>query len=95
MPLWFAIRVDILSIFTLATVSTICVLARFSGNSIMLSLLLTYVLNFQSCLMMVVRLLMDIEARFVNVERLLSLLKVPQENVEGDLSLEEFKERNP
>lgn len=87
-PLWFSIRVDLLAILTLATISTICVMARFQSDSIMLSLLLTYVLNFQSCLILVVRMAMDVEARMVNVQRLLSVLKVPQEKIEGDLPLE-------
>jgi len=43
-PIWFAVRIDLLSILTLLSVSSICVLYRFRGNSIMLSLLMTYVL---------------------------------------------------
>jgi len=44
-PLWFAIRVDILSIITMTIISVICVLARFRVDPIMLSLLLTYTLT--------------------------------------------------
>jgi hypothetical protein len=44
-PLWFAIRVDILSLMTMTVISVICVLARFRVDPIMLSLLLTYVLS--------------------------------------------------
>jgi ABC-type multidrug transport system fused ATPase/permease subunit len=38
---------------------------------------------------------MDIEARMVNVQRLFGMLKGPQENVEGDMPLEQFKEFYP
>lgn len=71
------IRVDLLSIFTMAAISIFCITARFNGDSIMLSLLLTYILNLQIIVISVVRQMMEIEARMVNVERLLSLLKVP------------------
>ena len=47
-PLWFAVRIDALCIVCLATMSTVCVLARGGGHGIMLSLLLTYSLNFQA-----------------------------------------------
>jgi ATP-binding cassette subfamily C (CFTR/MRP) protein 1 len=76
-PLWFMIRVDLLSIVTMAAISIFCITARFKGDSIMLSLLLTYILNLQIIVISVVRQMMEIEARMVNVERLLSLLKVP------------------
>ena len=39
--------------------------------------------------------MMQLESRMVNVQRCLSLLDVPQEKIEGDLSLEVFKERYP
>lgn len=71
------IRVDLLSIVTMAAISIFCITARFKGDSIMLSLLLTYILNLQIIVISVVRQMMEIEARMVNVERLLSLLKVP------------------
>lgn len=46
-PLWFAIRVDILSILTMTVISVICVTARYRVDPIMLSLLLTYTLSLQ------------------------------------------------
>ena len=44
---------------------------------------------------MSIKTLMTLEGKFVNVQRLLSMLKVPQENLEGDLPLEVFKDRFP
>jgi ATP-binding cassette, subfamily C (CFTR/MRP), member 1 len=54
-PLWFMIRVDLLSIVTMAAISIFCITARFKGDSIMLSLLLTYILNLQIIVISVVR----------------------------------------
>lgn len=47
-PLWFAVRIDALAVVCLFVMATVCVLARFHANAIMLSLLLTYSLNFQA-----------------------------------------------
>jgi ATP-binding cassette subfamily C (CFTR/MRP) protein 1 len=44
-PLWFMVRVDLVALFTMAAISIFCITARFKGDSIMLSLLLTYILN--------------------------------------------------
>lgn len=44
-PLWFAIRIDIISVFMMLIVSLICVIYRNSGHAIVLSLLLTYVMT--------------------------------------------------
>lgn len=44
-PLWFAIRVDLISVFVMLIVSLICVIYRNSGHAIILSLLLTYVMT--------------------------------------------------
>lgn len=82
-PLWFAIRVDILCLITMATISVICVTARFRVDPIMLSLLLSYTLTLQQVLSSMVRQMMDIQARMVNVQRLLSLLEIPQEKQGG------------
>jgi hypothetical protein len=43
----------------------------------MLSLLLSYTLTLQAVLSSLVRMIMDTQARMVNVQRLLSLLKIP------------------
>lgn len=61
----------------------------------MLSMLLTYSLTVQSDTISSIRCLMQIEARMVNAERCFSLLSVPQENVEGSLSMHTFKEIEP
>ena len=76
-PLWFAIRVDVLSLITMTVISVICVTSRYRVDPIMLSLLLTYTLSLQQVLSSTLRMLMDVQARMVNVQRLLSLLKVP------------------
>ena len=84
-----------LSIFTMAAISVLCITARFDGDPILLALLLSYSLTLQACVVSLIRLIMDIETRMVNVDRCFALLKVPQEYIEGDLSVERFKELNP
>ena len=59
------------------TISTFCVLYRNEADHVMLSVLMTYSLTVQSDTISSVRCLMQIEARMVNAERCLSLLKVP------------------
>lgn len=58
-PLWFAIRVDVLSLITMTVIAVICVTARFRVDSIMLSLLLSYTLTLQAVLSSMVRTVMD------------------------------------
>lgn len=58
-PLWFAIRVDVMSLITMTVISVICVTARFRVDSIMLSLLLSYTLTLQTVLSSMVRMVMD------------------------------------
>ena len=47
LSLWFAIRIDFISIAMMLIVSLICVFYREKGDAIMLSLLLTYVMTLQ------------------------------------------------
>lgn len=44
-PLWLAVRVDLISVFMMLTVSVICVMYRTDENAILLSLLLFYVMT--------------------------------------------------
>ena len=41
-PLWFAIRIDLISIFTMMAIASFCVLYRNDANAVMLALLLSY-----------------------------------------------------
>ena len=95
MPLWFAIRVDLLSVCTMIAIASFCVLFRNSANPVMLAMLLSYSVVLQQYVISAIRMMMQIESRMVNAERCLSLLRIPQENTEGFLSLNVFKERNP
>mmetsp|Transcript_84054 Transcript_84054/g.116116 ORF Transcript_84054/g.116116 Transcript_84054/m.116116 type:complete len:388 (+) Transcript_84054:482-1645(+) len=94
-PLWFAIRIDIISVFMMLIVSLICVIYRNSGHAVVLSLLLTYVMTLQQFVSSIIRNLMQIEARMVNVDRCLKVLDIPQENTAGKMELERFKRLNP
>lgn len=76
-PLWFAIRVDLISVFMMLVVSIICVMYRTEGNAILLSLLLTYVMTLQQNVISIIRNLMGVEARMVNVDRCLKLMDIP------------------
>lgn len=38
---------------------------------------------------------MDIEAQMVNVDRCFGLLEIPQENIEGELTIAQFRENRP
>ena len=94
-PFWFAVRIDTIATATMTVIALFCVLFRNSVDPVMLALLLTYSLTVQSNTISSIRTAMTLEARMVNAERVLSLLKVPQENVAGELPLEEFKTENP
>ena len=76
-PLWFATRVDMVSIFTMALVSSFCIVYRKANDPVMLSLLLSYILTLQGITIGFVRMLIDIEMKMVNVKRCLSLLEIP------------------
>ena len=44
-PLWFAIRLDMLAIVTMALIAVFCVLTRNEQDTVMLAILLTYALT--------------------------------------------------
>ena len=64
-PLWFAIRIDLLAIMTMTVISIFCVLFRNKSNPVMLAMLLTYALSVQSVTIMTIRCMMKIEGRMV------------------------------
>lgn len=76
-PLWFAIRIDLVSIGTMMAISTFCVLFRNSASPVMLALLLSYSVALQAYVISTIRMMMQVESRMVNVERCLSLLRIP------------------
>jgi len=94
-PLWFATRVDMVSIATMGIVSIFCILERNNTDPVLLALLLSYILTLQGITIGFIRMLMDIEAKMVNVNRCLSLLDIPQENNEGEQSVEVFRRDRP
>ena len=61
----------------------------------MLALLLTYSIQVQQYTISSIRLIAQIESRMVNADRCLNLLKIPQEHLEGHMSLDAFKYKNP
>jgi ATP-binding cassette subfamily C (CFTR/MRP) protein 1 len=66
-PLWFSIRVDVISLITMSVISTICITARFRVDPILLSLLLTYTLSLQQVMSSFLNTLMDVQGRMVSV----------------------------
>ncbi len=89
--MWFAIRVDLVSIATMMGIAGFCVFFRNDSNPIMLALLLSYSVVLQSYVISTIRMMMQVEARMVNADRCLNLLKIPQENMDGSIPLESFK----
>jgi len=41
-PLWFAVRIDLVSIATMMSIGSFCVFFRDNGNPVMLAMLLSY-----------------------------------------------------
>ena len=76
-PLWFAIRLDIVALLTMGIIALFCVLTRNEQNTVVLAILLTYALTVQSSTNMSIKTIMSLEARFVNVQRCLNMLEVP------------------
>lgn len=76
-PLWFAIRVDTVSLLTMLLVGNFCIFARYSHDPVMLSMLLSYVLSLQTMLIGTINAYIAIEKNMVSVERCLQMLTVP------------------
>ena len=66
-PLWFAIRLDIVALLTMGIIALFCVLTRNEQNTVVLAILLTYALTVQSSTNMSIKTIMTLEAKFVNV----------------------------
>lgn len=94
-PLWYGLRVELLSLIMTLAVCTFAIYERFNANSVLLSLLISYVLQLQGLVTMLIFFIMSLEQRMVNVDRCIKLKEIPHENIEGDLPLEEFKEQFP
>ena len=84
-----------MSVIVLGTILTVAVLARFEISPILLTLTLSYSLTVNDRMMTVVFCQLIIESNMVNVQRCLSLLRIPQENLEGDMIVEEFQATHP
>ena len=86
---WFALRIDMLSILLMAVISLACVLLREDQDQtavekadmepILLSILLSYVLNIQSTLVWVLKYYVQIESNMINAERCMKLATTIQE----------------
>lgn len=76
-PFWFAVRIDTIATVIMTVIALFCVIFRNSANPVTLALLLTYSLTVQSNTISCIRTAMTLEARMVNAERVLAVLKVP------------------
>lgn len=94
-PLWFAIRIDLVSIATMCAIGSFCVLFREKGNPVMLAMLLSYSVVLQQYVISTIRMMMQVEARMVNADRCLNLLTIPQESTQGYMSMDAFKRCYP
>ena len=96
---WFSIRVDVLSIFLMFTISMIAVLARGlpGQDPIVLSMLLSYILTIQFNLTWSLKCFMYLQSNLVNADRCMKLLEVPQERTieRGQKDLLEDRPRWP
>lgn len=82
-PLWYGLRVELLSLVMTLGVCIFCVIERYNANTVLLSLLLSYVLQLQGLVTMLIYFLMSLEQRMVNVDRCIKLKEIPHENIEG------------
>lgn len=57
-PLWFAIRIDLLSVAIMMSIAFFCVMFRDRSSPVMLALLLTYSISLQSSVITTIRMLM-------------------------------------
>lgn len=75
---WFSIRIDFVAITLMFIISMICVLGReLSGDPVILSMLLSYVMTVQFSLGWFLKCLMFFQANMVNVNRCLRILEIP------------------
>ena len=83
---WFAIRIDFLSILLMAFISAMCILLRAEDQDdsagfepILLSILLSYVLNIQSTLVWVLKYFVQINSNMINAERCMAICDIVSE----------------
>jgi len=94
-PLWFAVRIDLVSVATTVAIATFCVMYRTSSDPVLLAMLLSYSLLLQSQIISTVRMVMQVESRMANADRCFGLLQIPEEPMRGFLTLEALQRRNP
>ena len=80
---WFAIRVDFLAVAIMLIFSIICIVVRENVNPIILSLLLTYLLQVQVTMIQFLRTFMLMQQNMVNAHRCMVLCEIIQENTKG------------
>lgn len=78
---WFAIRVDFFALAIMMVLTVVVVVVRKGDGSdaIILSMLMTSILNIQALLMSLLNYWMQLESQMVNIVRLMKLNEVPQE----------------
>lgn len=76
---WFAIRVDLIAIMLMFTISLICVLCRDAEDAdpVLLSMLLSYIMTIQFNLTWSLKCFMYLQSNMVNAERCMKILNVP------------------
>lgn len=93
--MWFAIRVDLLSIFTMMLIASFCVLFRSQANPVLLTILLVYSVAMQAYIISTIMVMMRVETRMVSADRCIEQTRIVQEDLSGYLELNAFKQRNP
>ena len=83
LPMWFAIRVDLLAVATMMLIAVFCVLFRYRADSVLLTILLVYAVAMQAFLISTILMAMRIETRMGSVDRCMNQLRVPQEVMSG------------
>ena len=77
---WYSLRLDILTVFVLASGCAACILLRGSGISpVKLGMMLQYLLSLQTMLKSTMSSFGEIQRKMVAVQRLFDLEKIPQE----------------
>jgi len=80
---WFSIRVDVLAIILMITITMTCVIGRSFNHSkdaaILFSMILSYTLTIQYNLTWSLKIFMSLQSNMVNAERCMKILDVAQE----------------
>mmetsp|Transcript_17853 Transcript_17853/g.30299 ORF Transcript_17853/g.30299 Transcript_17853/m.30299 type:complete len:632 (+) Transcript_17853:2840-4735(+) len=75
---WFSIRVDLLAIFLMLSISFICVMLR-DFDPVIMSMLISYLISIQMQLIWGLKCFMYIQSTMVNADRCLKMVEIPQE----------------